>query len=51
MELGNEVQLADDSAGTYYLVLATLHLYGDNLKEALQATDSFPNMELYAFAH
>ena len=45
-DLGNDLQQADSSSGTYYLVLATMHVHGDNIKEALIATDSFPNMEL-----
>lgn len=49
-DLGNSLVQGDASNGTYYLVLATLHVHGDNIKEALVATDSFPNMELAAFA-
>jgi hypothetical protein len=45
-DLGNSLVQGDASNGTYYLVLATLHVHGDNIKEALVATDSFPNLEL-----
>jgi hypothetical protein len=45
-DLGNSLVQGDASCGTYYLVMATLHVYGDNIKEALVATDSYPNMEL-----
>ena len=45
-DLGNSLVQGDVSNGTYYLVLATLQVHGDNIKEALVATDSYPNMEL-----
>jgi coatomer protein complex subunit epsilon len=49
-DLGKDLQQGDASCGTYYLILATLHVHGDNIKEALIATDSFPNMELASYA-
>lgn len=45
-DLGNSLDKGDAASGTYYFVLATLHVHGDNLKEAIVATDSYPNLEL-----
>eukprot|EP00603_Paraphysomonas_imperforata_P000988 CAMPEP_0114428968 /NCGR_PEP_ID=MMETSP0103-20121206/9223_1 /TAXON_ID=37642 ORGANISM="Paraphysomonas imperforata, Strain PA2" /NCGR_SAMPLE_ID=MMETSP0103 /ASSEMBLY_ACC=CAM_ASM_000201 /LENGTH=299 /DNA_ID=CAMNT_0001598249 /DNA_START=47 /DNA_END=946 /DNA_ORIENTATION=+ len=49
-DLGNSLVQGDVSCGTYYLVLATLHVHGDNIKEGLVATDSYPSMELAGYA-
>lgn len=34
------------SSGTFFYVLATLHVYGDSIKDALNATDSNNSLEL-----
>jgi len=50
LTLGRGVPPGSPSA-MYYLVLATLHVYGDNLKEALAVLDSSsPNLELAAYS-
>lgn len=43
-ELQNEA--AKTSKGTFYYVLAVMHVYGDSIKDALDATDSYNSVEL-----
>lgn len=38
------------SSGTFFYVLATLHVYGDNVKDALVTTESHNSIELSALA-
>jgi hypothetical protein len=43
--LGDEAS-RNNQAGIYYLVLATIHVHGDNLKDALVATEGQTTLEL-----
>jgi hypothetical protein len=43
-ELQNDA--ARFSTGTFYYVLATLHVYGDSVKDALEATENHSSLEL-----
>jgi coatomer protein complex subunit epsilon len=43
-ELQNEA--AKTSKGTFYYVLGVMHVYGDSIKDALDATDSYNSVEL-----
>eukprot|EP00602_Paraphysomonas_sp_CaronLab_P006060 CAMPEP_0185018718 /NCGR_PEP_ID=MMETSP1103-20130426/1390_1 /TAXON_ID=36769 /ORGANISM="Paraphysomonas bandaiensis, Strain Caron Lab Isolate" /LENGTH=300 /DNA_ID=CAMNT_0027548655 /DNA_START=60 /DNA_END=962 /DNA_ORIENTATION=- len=53
--LSNLEALADEASKTsqatiYYLVLATVHVHGDNIKDALIATEGQSTLELSAYA-
>jgi hypothetical protein len=43
--LNNEAT-SNPQAGVYFLVLATMHVHGDNIKDALIVTESQNSLEL-----
>lgn len=44
-QLGDEA-LRNNQSSVFYLILATLNAYGDNIKEALMATEGQSTLEL-----